>query len=108
MVFKRAGQVQEWLADVSEDEFLEEDKTKLAVYKAFQEAVEASLDLVAMMCRIWRAGLSPSERRWRGGWKRCCRPGRKRVAVSGRALLGEEGFRSAALRLLGAGRCRAG
>jgi uncharacterized protein YutE (UPF0331/DUF86 family) len=51
MVFKRLGQVQEWLADVSEDEFLEDDKTKLAVYKAFQEAVEASLDLVAMMCK---------------------------------------------------------
>ena len=43
--------MQEWLADVSEDEFLEDDKTKLAVYKAFQEAVEASLDLVAMMCK---------------------------------------------------------
>ena len=51
MVFKRAGQVEEWLANVSEDEFLEDDKTKLAVYKAFQEAVEASLDLVAMMCK---------------------------------------------------------
>jgi len=51
MVFKRAGQVQEWLADVTEDEFLEDDKTKLAVYKAFHEAVEASLDLVAMMCK---------------------------------------------------------
>lgn len=51
MVFKRAGQVEEWLAEVSEDEFLEDDKTMLAVYKAFQEAVEASLDLVAMMCK---------------------------------------------------------
>ena len=51
MVFKRTGQVEEWLADVSEDEFLEDDMTKLAVYKAFQEAVEASLDLVAMMCK---------------------------------------------------------
>ena len=51
MVFKRAGQVQEWLADVSEDEFLEYNMTKLAVHKAFQEAVEASLDLVAMMCK---------------------------------------------------------
>jgi uncharacterized protein YutE (UPF0331/DUF86 family) len=51
MVFMRAGQVQEWMAEVSEEDFLEDDKTKLAVYKAFQEAVEASLDLVAMMCK---------------------------------------------------------
>ena len=51
MVFKRAGQVQEWMGEVSEEDFLEDDKTKLAVYKAFQEAVEASLDLVAMMCK---------------------------------------------------------
>jgi len=51
MVFKRAGQVQEWMWEVSEEEFLEDDKTKLAIYKAFQEAVEASLDLVAMMCK---------------------------------------------------------
>ena len=51
MVFKRAGQAQDWLEEVSAEDFLEDDKTKLASYKAFQEAVEASMDLVAMMCR---------------------------------------------------------
>ncbi|MBN1234901.1 MAG: DUF86 domain-containing protein [Methanotrichaceae archaeon] len=50
-VFKRAGQVQEWLEQTSPEDFLEDDKTKLASYKAFQEAVEACLDLVAMMCK---------------------------------------------------------
>ncbi|HUS75723.1 MAG TPA: DUF86 domain-containing protein [Methanothrix sp.] len=50
-VFKRTGQVQEWLEETSPEDFLEDDKTKLASYKAFQEAVEACLDLVAMMCK---------------------------------------------------------
>jgi uncharacterized protein YutE (UPF0331/DUF86 family) len=51
VVFKRAAQAQEWLEEVSIEDFLEDDKTKLASYKAFQEAVEACMDLVAMMCR---------------------------------------------------------
>ncbi|MCU0638011.1 MAG: DUF86 domain-containing protein, partial [Methanothrix sp.] len=51
IVFKRAGQAQRWLDEISPDDFLEDDKTKLASYKAFQEAVEACLDLVAMMCK---------------------------------------------------------
>jgi len=51
IVFKRAGQAKRWLDEISPDDFLEDDKTKLASYKAFQEAVEACLDLVAMMCK---------------------------------------------------------
>lgn len=51
VVFKRAAQAQGWLEEVSIEDFLEDDKTKLASYKAFQEAVEACMDLVAMMCR---------------------------------------------------------
>ncbi|HNX39427.1 MAG TPA: DUF86 domain-containing protein [Methanothrix sp.] len=51
VVFKRAAQAQEWLEEVSVEAFLEDDRTLLASYKAFQEAVEASMDLVAMMCR---------------------------------------------------------
>lgn len=51
LIFKRAGQAQSWLEEVSSEVFLEDDKTKLASYKAFQEAVEACLDLVAMMCK---------------------------------------------------------
>ena len=51
LIFKRAGQAEDWLEEVSSDVFLEDDKTKLASYKAFQEAVEACLDLVAMMCK---------------------------------------------------------
>jgi uncharacterized protein YutE (UPF0331/DUF86 family) len=59
LIFKRAGQAQSWLEEVSSDVFLEDDKTKLASYKAFQEAVEASLDLVAMMCKD--LGIQPQD-----------------------------------------------
>jgi uncharacterized protein YutE (UPF0331/DUF86 family) len=59
LIFKRAGQAQDWLEDVSSEVFLEDDKTKLASYKAFQEAVEASMDLVAMMCKD--LGIQPQD-----------------------------------------------
>ena len=49
VVFKRAAQAQEWLEEVSVEDFMGDDKTKLASYKAFQEALEACMDLVAMM-----------------------------------------------------------
>jgi uncharacterized protein YutE (UPF0331/DUF86 family) len=59
LIFKRAGQAQDWLEDVSFEVFLEDDKTKLASYKAFQEAVEACMDLVAMMCKD--LGIKPQD-----------------------------------------------
>lgn len=59
LIFKRAGQAQSWLEEVSSEVFLEDDKTKLASYKAFQEAVEACLDLVAMMCKD--LGIQPQD-----------------------------------------------
>jgi uncharacterized protein YutE (UPF0331/DUF86 family) len=49
LISKRAEQIDDWLSLVSAEDFLEDDKTKLASYKAFQEAVEACMDLVAMM-----------------------------------------------------------
>jgi uncharacterized protein YutE (UPF0331/DUF86 family) len=51
LVSKRVELAQGWLQQISAEEFLEDDKTRLASYKAFQEAVEACLDLVAMMCK---------------------------------------------------------
>lgn len=51
LIILRAGQAQSWLDEEGPEDFLEDDKTKLATYKAFQEAVEASMDLVAMMCK---------------------------------------------------------
>lgn len=51
LLFKRAGQAEKWLADASAQDFLQDEKTMLASYKAFQEAARASQDLVAMMCK---------------------------------------------------------
>jgi uncharacterized protein YutE (UPF0331/DUF86 family) len=51
LIILRAGQAQTWLDEQGSEDFLADDKTKLATYKAFQEAVEASMDLVAMMCK---------------------------------------------------------
>jgi len=51
LIILRAGQAQTWLDEEGSEDFLADDKTKLATYKAFQEAVEASMDLVAMMCK---------------------------------------------------------
>ena len=51
LLFKRAGQAEKWLADASAQDFLQDEKTMLASYKAFQEAARASRDLVAMMCK---------------------------------------------------------
>ncbi|OPY50496.1 MAG: hypothetical protein A4E49_02714 [Methanosaeta sp. PtaU1.Bin112] len=51
LIILRAGQAQSWLEEGGLEDFLEDDKTKLATYKAFQEALEASMDVVAMMCK---------------------------------------------------------
>ncbi|MDD4162952.1 MAG: DUF86 domain-containing protein [Methanothrix sp.] len=47
---KRADQICEWALGDSED-FIEDEKTKLATYKAFQEMTEACLDIIAMICK---------------------------------------------------------
>ncbi len=59
LITRRAEQIEGWLEQISAEEFLEDDRTRLASYKAFQEAVEASLDLVAMMCKD--SGLVPQD-----------------------------------------------
>ena len=51
IMIKRTNQIDSWLQDISTDKFLEDDRTKLATYKAFQEIVEACMDIVAMMCK---------------------------------------------------------
>lgn len=51
LISKRVGQIEDWLSLVPAEDFLEDDKTRLASYKACQEAVEARMDLVAMMCK---------------------------------------------------------
>ncbi len=59
LIVLRAEQAQTWLDEDLPEVFLGDDKTKLATYKAFQESVEASLDLVAMICKD--QGLNPQD-----------------------------------------------
>ena len=51
IIMKRAHQIECWVQEISSDQFLDDDRTKLATYKAFQEIVESCMDIVAMMCK---------------------------------------------------------
>jgi uncharacterized protein YutE (UPF0331/DUF86 family) len=50
LISKRSTQVDNWTAIPSKD-FVVDEKTKLATYKAFQEITEACMDIVAMICK---------------------------------------------------------
>jgi len=41
----------QWINELSFKELLRDEKSKLAIYKAFQEAIEAMLDVIAMICK---------------------------------------------------------
>jgi len=55
----RLSQVSDWISEVDEEVFVRDEMRKLATYKAFQEAVEAAMDIVAMICRD--EGLVPED-----------------------------------------------
>lgn len=44
----RVSDIETWIKDLTESEFERDKKTRLAVYKAFQEATEAVSDICAM------------------------------------------------------------
>jgi len=48
---KRIGQISEWTKKHNKSSFTVDELVKLATYKAYQEAVEASMDIVAMLCK---------------------------------------------------------
>ena len=50
LISKRNDEIQEWI-DIPPEDFVKDEKTKLATYKAFQEIVEACMDIIAMMCK---------------------------------------------------------
>ncbi|MBU7011049.1 MAG: DUF86 domain-containing protein [Theionarchaea archaeon] len=50
LVSKRSNEIKRWTA-IQPDDFITDEKTKLATYKAFQEIVEACMDMVAMICK---------------------------------------------------------
>lgn len=47
---ERCADVEEWTSSGISD-FTSDKKTRLAVYKAFQELIETSLDIAAMVCK---------------------------------------------------------
>lgn len=51
LINERINDIKEWLSGVSIKEFMEDKKLRLASYKAFQEIVESSMDIVAMIIR---------------------------------------------------------
>ncbi|MGA9098273.1 MAG: DUF86 domain-containing protein [Methanotrichaceae archaeon] len=59
IILKRGDQIKMWALDIPSDQFLSDDKAKLASYKAFQEMIEAAMDIVAMMCRD--SGIVPKD-----------------------------------------------
>lgn len=50
LIEKRIQEIEEW-TDITREEFLEDERTKLAVYKAFQELAESCMDIIAMACK---------------------------------------------------------
>ena len=50
LISRRSSEAEEWTRMEVRD-FVKDEKTKLATYKAFQEIVEASFDIVAMMLK---------------------------------------------------------
>ena len=50
LIEKRIQEIEEW-TDIIKEEFIEDERTKLATYKAFQELAESCMDIIAMACK---------------------------------------------------------
>lgn len=48
---ERLNDIEEWVKGLTPKQFIEDKKTRLATYKAFQEVVEACADICAMMLK---------------------------------------------------------
>ena len=51
IISERKQDIEEWVSGYDSSDFIRDKKTRLAVYKAFQELVEASFDVTAMACK---------------------------------------------------------
>ena len=51
IIIRRSGNIKEWTGGYEAENFLRDEKTKLATYKAFQEIVESCMDIIAMACK---------------------------------------------------------
>ncbi len=50
IIEKRIQEAEEW-SNISSDKFVQDERTKLATYKAFQEIAESCMDIIAMACK---------------------------------------------------------
>jgi len=51
LILERYEEISEWTGEYGAEAFTRDEKTKLATYKAFQEIVESSMDILAMACK---------------------------------------------------------
>ncbi len=51
VITERKQDIEEWISGFDSSDFVADKKTRLAVYKAFQEIVEASFDIASMICK---------------------------------------------------------
>ncbi|RLG56944.1 MAG: DUF86 domain-containing protein [Candidatus Hydrothermarchaeota archaeon] len=51
LILLRTDEAKKWLGEKDLEELIYDNKTKLAIYKAFQEIAEASMDIIAMVCK---------------------------------------------------------
>lgn len=51
LIEMRISQIREWTNNFNEEDFDRNELVKLATYKAFQEIVESSMDIIAMLCK---------------------------------------------------------
>ncbi|MCX9085267.1 MAG: DUF86 domain-containing protein [Candidatus Methanoperedens sp.] len=51
IISERKQDIEEWVSGYDPSDFIEDKKTRLAVYKAFQELVEEYFDVAAMACK---------------------------------------------------------
>jgi len=56
IAIKRLDLIDEWIEEKPIHDLIQDEKTKLAIYKAFQEVVEALMDIVAMICKDLHMG----------------------------------------------------
>lgn len=59
IISKRIDEIEQWISEFELEDFVRDEKTKLATYKAFEEIVESSMDIVAMMCKD--SGIVPKD-----------------------------------------------
>jgi len=51
LAIRRIDLIDKWIEEKPIHDLIRDEKTKLAIYKAFQEVVEALMDIIAMICR---------------------------------------------------------